>query len=320
MCSNLLDEFNRLTIECDSWNSQVHKSARDLKMEISNLKNRFSAKFWDSVLTIYGRGTPCHPGKWRVLNSLTGRALPAWIAPRTALYNGIRFELDLSDHMQRHIYFRDFDPLETRFLRKTIKRGWVAVDAGANVGYYSVLISQLVGTGGLVYAFEPSEDNWQKLSKTIALNSSTNVHACKLALSDSCGKASIVPGPRGNSGKAHLGDTETKGCDFADQTTLDSFAAQNHLGRLDIIKVDIEGCEERFLVGGAKTIDRFKPVLLMELNPGALEGFGTTAENLIARLHGFGYQLFRLTWMGLAPFSQLAPGSEFINVVGIAQS
>lgn len=289
------------------------------KMEIANSKNRFSAKFWDSVLTIYGRGTPCHPGKWRVLNSLTRRASPAWIAPRIALYNGIRFELDLSDHIQRHIYFRDFDPLETRFLRKTIKPGWVAVDAGANVGYYSILISQLVGTGGLVYAFEPSENNWEKLSKTIRLNSSTNVRACKFALSDSCGKASIIPGPRGSSGKAHLGGAETQGCDSADQTTLDSFAVQNHLNRLDIIKVDIEGCEERFLVGGAKTIDHFKPVLLMELNPAALEAFGTTAESLTARLHGFGYQLFRLTWLGLAPFSQLAKGSEFINLVGIAR-
>ncbi len=200
-CYQSAGRVQSLTTESNSCNPFFTSQSLDFKMEVANSKNRFSAKFWDSVLTIYGRGTPCHPGKWRVLNSLTRRASPAWIAPRIVLYNGIRFELDLSDHIQRHIYFRDFDPLETRFLRKTIKHGWVAVDAGANVGYYSILISLLVGTGGLVHAFEPSENNWRKLSKTITLNSSTNVRACKFPLSDSCGKASIIPGPRGSSGR-----------------------------------------------------------------------------------------------------------------------
>jgi FkbM family methyltransferase len=222
----------------------------------------------------------------------------------------------LSDYPQRHVYYRDFDPLETRFLRKTIKPGWVTVDAGANVGYYSFLLSQLVGAKGLVYAFEPFEDNWQRLSKTIELNSPTNLRASKLALSDSCGKTSIVPGPPGNSGKTHLSGCETEDSDLVDQITLDAFA--DDLKRLDMIKVDIEGCEERFLIGGVNTIARFKPVLLMEINPAALGNFGTTAENLTMRLCRLGYRLFRLTWLGLAPLRGLPQGDEYVNVVGIA--
>lgn len=210
----------------------------------------YSAKFWSSILTIYGRGTPCHRGKWRVINSLSSRAAPAWTTPRTALCNKTRFELDLSDYTQRHIYYRDFDPRETRFLKRTIKQGWVALDVGANVGYYSFLFSNLVGTGGLVYAFEPSEANWRNLSRTLTLNSPTNLRVCKLALSDSCGKGSLIAGPPGNSGKTHLGNSGAEDCEFVEQVTLDTFAEQNRLTRLDIIKVDIEGCEERFLAGG----------------------------------------------------------------------
>jgi FkbM family methyltransferase len=271
------------------------------------------------MLTVYGRGTPSHPGKWRALKFLSSRASPAWTAPRKARYKGIQFELDLLDHTQRHINFRDFDPLETRFLKKAVKPGWVAVDVGANIGYYSLLFSKLVGPMGKVYAFEPSSVIWEKLSRTIALNSPTNLHALKLALSDSSGKVSLVTGPLGNLGKTHLGSMGTQCSDFVDQVTLDSFAEQNALSRLDVMKVDIEGCEERLLVGGTKTIQRFKPVLLIELNPAALKSFGTTADNLIARLHGFGYRLFRLTWFGLTPFDNLAPKIEYLNVVGLAQ-
>lgn len=281
--------------------------------------NQLSARFWDSIATAYGRGVPPHPGKWRVLNFLSRRASPAWTQPRIDLYHGIRFELDLSNFTERGIYFRNCDALETRFLQRVVKPGWVAIDAGANVGYYSLLFSKLVGPGGLVYAFEPSNLIWGKLSKTIALNSPTNLRAFKLALSDACGKAALDSGPAGNLGKTRLLRMSTQGCDFVDQITLDSFAEQNTLSRLDVIKVDIEGCEERFLVGGAKTIERFKPVLLMELNPSALGSFDTTVENVTANLRGLGYELFKLTWFGLRPFHELAPGTEFTNVVGIAK-
>lgn len=223
--------------------------------------------------------------------------------------------MDLADHIQRSIYLRNCEALETRYLQKLVKPGWVAVDAGANIGYYSLLFSKLVGPRGIVYAFEPSEDNWKNLSKTITLNSPTNLRAFKLALSDVCGKTAIVAGPPGSLGKARLDSIGLQGSSSADQVTLDSFAAQNAIARLDVMKVDIEGCEERLLIGAAKTIERFRPVLLIELNPQALDAFRTTAENLIARLRRHGYQLFRLTWLGLKPFHRLEREVEFINII-----
>jgi hypothetical protein len=58
--------------------------------------SRFGAEAWDDILTIYGKATPAHRGKWRVIDSLTSRAQPAWIPARVATYNGIRFELGLT--------------------------------------------------------------------------------------------------------------------------------------------------------------------------------------------------------------------------------
>jgi hypothetical protein len=127
--------------------------------------SRFGAKFWDRILTIYGKASPAHPGKWGVIDSLTSCAQPVWTDARVATYNGIRFELDLTEYIERHIYHREFNPWETRFLSKAERPGWVAIDAGANVGYYSLLLSRLVGTEGFVHAFEPAARNWQKSQK-----------------------------------------------------------------------------------------------------------------------------------------------------------
>ena len=282
--------------------------------------NRFAAKFWDCILTIYCKATPAHPGKWRVIDSLASRAQPAWTAPRLTTYNSIRFELDLTDYLARHIYFRDFDPLETRFLNNTIKPGWVAIDAGANVGYYSILLSRLVGTEGLVHAFEPSAHNWQKLAKTIELNHCPpNLRAAKLALSNSCGTISIIDGPAGNSGKTHLGNLDNEKSEIVEQITLDAFANQIHLDRLDFVKVDIEGCEERFIEGATRTFSRFKPLLIIELNPKALEGFGSNVESLMSKLQKFDYEFFTLNRSGLLPLRRLPQGEEYLNVVGMVK-
>jgi FkbM family methyltransferase len=275
------------------------------------------AKLWDRVLTVYGKTTPPHPGKWRVIAALTALARPAWSAPRRTTYNGIRFELDLSEYMERHIYLQDFDPLETRFLKKQVKPGWTAIDVGANVGYYSLLLARLVGTEGWVYSFEPESDNWRKLSKTIGLNDPTNVRAHKMALADSCKVTSIIRGPSGNSGKTHLGSTDDQDSEMVEQITLDAFVEQKELKRVDFVKVDIEGCEERFIVGGSKTFQHFKPLLLIELNPAALKSFGSSVESLVSKLRAFGYELFELGWSGLSPLTHIPQGEAYRNVVGM---
>jgi FkbM family methyltransferase len=278
------------------------------------------AKFWDTVLTIYGKATPAHPGKWRVIDALTSRAEPAWKGKRYATYNGVRFELDLTDYVERHIYLREFDAWETRFLKRYVKPGWVAIDAGANVGYYTLLLSRLVGSLGMVHAFEPDAHNWKRLSRTIDLNGPQNVRAHKLALGDSCGEACIAITPPGSSSKTHLAVEKSEGGEIVEQITLDAFVSRHDLKRLDVVKVDIEGCEERFVDGGSQTLRRFKPLLLIELNPKTLLTFGATTHSLVSKLENIGYRLFTLKWSGLASLKTMPEGEEYINVVGVANS
>lgn len=72
----------------------------------------------------------------------------------------------------------------TKFIKDNLKKGDTFIDVGANVGYYTLLASELVGTKGKVYSFEPFEDNWLILSKNLGMNKIKNCVVFFAALSD----------------------------------------------------------------------------------------------------------------------------------------
>ena len=60
-----------------------------------------------------------------------------------------------------------WEPFETKIVKKLVQRGDVAVDIGANIGYYTLLFSRLVKLSGKVFAFEPEPANFSLLKKNI---------------------------------------------------------------------------------------------------------------------------------------------------------
>src|SRR3954453_6323025 len=79
-------------------------------------------------------------GKYRLLHRLVPRT-----GTRTAEVFGARMELDLSDWIQRNIYLGSYERQETRVFRRLLKAGDVAVDVGANVGYFTPLAASRGG-------------------------------------------------------------------------------------------------------------------------------------------------------------------------------
>ena len=75
-------------------------------------------------------------------------------------------------------------------------------------------------------------------------------------------------------------------------TTLDSFCDEQQLTRLDLVKIDVEGFEERMLLGGRQALRRWQPVLLLEIDPPRLREKGTTPERVLALLREMGYHFF----------------------------
>lgn len=138
----------------------------------------------------------------------------------------------------------------------TIEPGDTVVDAGANIGVFTLFASKKVGETGTVLACEPIAESLELLKKNIAANKLTNVTVVPYALGDVVKKVrfSMSDTLRGSSGVL---TREGKSVEV-EQVTLDSY-----LGGKDVhfIKSDIEGMERYLLKGAEQTIRRCKPKL-----------------------------------------------------------
>lgn len=139
----------------------------------------------------------------------------------------------------------------------TLRPGDNVIDAGANIGVFSLFAAQKVGMSGRVIAFEPIKEACALLSKNVASNSLSNITVAPLALGENAATVSFSKdeGLLGSSGLAEKGGER----EDVDQVTLDAYVTENDIKRVDFIKADIEGMERFFLKGAETTIRRDKP-------------------------------------------------------------
>lgn len=275
-------------------------------------------RVWELILGCYGT-TPFHPGKGTLVAALADKAQFTEPQPTVVRRRGIVYELDRADLVEREIFYRTYESWETRVIEKLIKVGWICVDVGANVGYYTLLLSSLVGDAGAVYAFEPSDGTFAKLQKNVQLNNAKNVHLHKVALSNAIGCASLITEAK-NAGGTHLANESSGVTGKTEVSTFDHFVDSEHIEQLDFIKVDIEGCECRFLEGAANTIKRFRPTMLIEINPRGLATFGNTAADIRNFLDEHNYDSDRLSWHGrVSKWSAPADG-QYFNILATPKS
>lgn len=169
---------------------------------------------------------------------------------------------------------------EIRFLERLVQPGDWVVDVGANVGTHTVAFSKAVGEDGKVYAFEAQRVVHQLLCGNVALNNCLNVHALNLGVSDAHGLGKLPVFAGGN-----VGAVKIEGWAHGEPLQLVPLDAFN-FPRCNLIKIDVEGLEEKVLVGAAQTIARLRPYLFVENNQEA------GSAGLISRLLGWGYDCY----------------------------
>jgi FkbM family methyltransferase len=173
-----------------------------------------------------------------------------------------------------------------------LRPGGIAIDIGANLGEWTVPFARAVGAAGRVLAIEPAPRSAAALDKTLAANALTQAEVIRCAIGDRDGTAEfavpIVTSARIDTGTAHIGPPGP-GLESLNVAlrSLDSLAAERGLGRLDLIKIDVEGHERRVLDGAATSLARFRPVLILETGHEA-EG---DRQAIHDRLRGFGYRM-----------------------------
>lgn len=184
-----------------------------------------------------------------------------------------------------------FEPIQTGMFLKTVKKGDVVIDIGANIGYYSVLASKLVGKSGKVFAFEPDPQSIKLLERNIRLNNCQNVEVVASAVDSISGMATIIQ-DFANPGESRLAPAKGKGGRSVKVITLDTFLKQAGVQRVNVIKIDVEGIEAQVLSGAEEILKREKNVqLFIECNPKTLMGFGSTAKTLVSQIKSLGFEL-----------------------------
>lgn len=167
----------------------------------------------------------------------------------------------------------------TRFFAKTVEEGFTVFDVGANFGYYSVLLADLVGPDGELVAFEPNPSVHPCLEKSLEMNGFGGRSKVRpLALSDQVGVAKfLVPEGEPKNGSLFLNLDKVRQTTFdVELAPLDQFV--NDFQRVDVMKVDAEGAEMGIVLGGLKFLDRFNPLTILEYNAGRSSPFGGGRE------------------------------------------
>jgi len=175
--------------------------------------------------------------------------------------------------------------------------GTVALDVGANLGYFTLLMASLVGPRGRVFAFEPNPRMQRLLADDAALNPELNDGRLKLvshAVGETAGRMQFFCPVVGHEGVGGLKDTQRAPLDSVvdvEVITLDQFAAQEKFERLDFIKLDIEGGELGFFKGARNVLTTLRPVILYEATDKNTAHYGYKPADLHAHLRGLGYDI-----------------------------
>ncbi|KAA6215481.1 FkbM family methyltransferase [Streptomyces albofaciens JCM 4342] len=248
----------------------------------------------------YVRYVPGTLGKAGIVNGFLNSELRDHPRIRRARARfGATFVTDTQDLIQRYIYlFGVWEPHLTRWLQRRLRPGDVFVDVGANIGYYSLLASRLVGDMGAVVALEASPDFHRVLLKQAAINGCGNVRAVNTAISDRDEMLTFVLASSHNMGAnsivPYAGEAEST-FEVAAQPLSDVLSS-GEIARARVIKVDVEGAEGAVVRGLVPLLDQLRPdvELAIEVTPQRMLELGDSADELLGALRANGFHMYRL--------------------------
>ena len=208
---------------------------------------------------------------------------------------GVGARLRLKTHATPDIYVsrylrRDgiWEPLATRAFLEPLREGGVAVDVGANLGYYTVVAGAAVGPGGRVVAVEPEPRNAALLEENVRLNGyEDRVEIVTAAAGEAQGSTLL------HLSDANLGDHRAFDSGDGRQAVEVPIVALDDLpalaGRVDVVKIDVQGAEAAVLRGARRLIERNREhlVVLVEFWPQGIHLAGDDPAEVIEALEGF---------------------------------
>ncbi len=194
-----------------------------------------------------------------------------------------------------------FERAELQFILRLLQPGMTFFDVGANIGLFSLAAGKkLWGQPSAIYAFEPCPSTFAILKKNLLKNELDKVRAIRVAVSEQTGEANLYVNAALKDALNSLedpshSDAEVVRRELVQTITLDDFVVREHIARVDVMKVDVEGAELLVFRGGRKLLERpDAPLILYEGYSWCTAGFHYHPVELMWQLEEFGYQVFVL--------------------------
>jgi len=179
--------------------------------------------------------------------------------------------------------YGEWTQTEIDVLLPLLTPGDIVVDVGAYIGTHTIPFAKATLPNGGVYAIEPQRMAFAFLSTNIAINNLMNVISINKFVSDTIKKIkTLILDQTVAQNFGSLKIPNLKEGETIETITIDSLK----LSRVKLIKIDVEGPEEKVLIGATNTINKYKPALYIE---------GTNPKNskkIISRVFDLGYQAF----------------------------
>jgi len=219
---------------------------------------------------------------------------------RKKIFNGMYMLITPAEHIQQQLFWYGYyEKPVALLLEEFIKDDSTILDIGAHIGYFTLVAAQRA-KNGKIYAFEPVTELFQKLQRNIDENGLLNAEALNYAVGDSEEDSLIHLSSPDNTGMSSLRPPENYSgiSETIRLITIDGWINQEKIATVDIVKLDVEGCELLALRGMEKLLLNQKPVLIVEINAETLGYFNFSPKDVMDYLDHLGYLSFGISKNG----------------------
>jgi len=245
--------------------------------------NRIKVIFYRAYL-FYFKNFPINTAK-----SFLGRVLYRTFGNAIFSINGLKFELNPLSFIDRHILETGtFDGTLHNYIEQELKPGDYFIDIGANIGFYSLIASEIEGVQ--VYGFEPSPRELKRFKTNISINNKTNIQIFPIALSDINQELILSISDLGNAGmNSIVNPINTFEKVNIQAKRLDSVLNLKEMQKVKIIKIDVEGYEHEVLMGMENLMPFFKGAFIVEISPDMMRKSGRNAMDIYNWMSRFSF-------------------------------
>ncbi|PCH95928.1 MAG: hypothetical protein COB85_04135 [Bacteroidetes bacterium] len=244
---------------------------------------------------------PYFPGRDFLTENIPWLLLPKTRGPLT-LSTVYGFDININPKSDKgvdsEIYLYGTYELGTaHIIAAVLNKGDSFIDVGANIGFFSLMASQLVSSSGKVYSFEPFPESLELLNANIKLNNVENISVYDFALGAKSSEKRIYPEPENRGGSSFIKNkfNQVQGSELVKIKPLNDLAEIAHDTLIKAIKIDVEGWELEVLRGCSALLkSENPPVLIVEYSSFSIQESEERME-LVGFIRGVGeYKIFKL--------------------------